>query len=134
MVQGRKEWNQLSSRAACDTFLLILVEKAAFACVRWRVRNWLFLINGRTITLKTMVPYNYKERGLRKKKFGKKWKKFFKTKFLKKNVWNKIGNLVLASYARNVAISTKLEESKINAWKMLVILCNFIISWNTTIS
>ena len=35
------------------------VEKAAFVCVQWRVRNLLFLINWRTIILKIMVQYYF---------------------------------------------------------------------------
>ena len=48
-------------RAAYDTFPSISVEKDAFVCVQWRVRNLLFLINWRTITFKIMVLYNYKK-------------------------------------------------------------------------
>ena len=46
--------------------LLISAEKNAFVCVQWRLRNWLFFINCRTITFKIMVRYNSKkERHLR---------------------------------------------------------------------
>ena len=37
------------------------VEKDAFVCVQWCVRNWLFSINRRTITFKIMVRYKCKK-------------------------------------------------------------------------
>ena len=86
-ARGQKNYtrrNRLSSRAAYDIFLPISVEKAAFEWMQWRVQNWLFLINWRTITLKMMVQYDYE-------RMSPPWKKKDLEKNVgKQNFWKKI--------------------------------------------
>ena len=64
ILKNYTKLNELSFRAAYDTFFPISVGKAAVVCVQWRVRNWLFWINWQPNTLKIMVWYNNLKNGV----------------------------------------------------------------------